>query len=120
MVTVIRPSRARRVNGTIPRRERAVPNSAGGSARDFLDVYDIVRLAGAGSVGHDATVARRIVSDAIAAPLSISIGGPRPSWPGGRGRPRWCAPFFMATSNTCVRLSIIVPPPYALNQTFNG
>src|SRR5262249_35296134 len=30
-------------------------------------------------------------SDAIAAPLSISIRGPRPSWPVGRGRPRWCA-----------------------------
>src|SRR5215831_11893470 len=43
------------------------------------------------SVGHDATVAQRIVSDAIAAPLSTSIGGPRPSWPVGRGRPRWCA-----------------------------
>jgi len=30
-------------------------------------------------------------SDAIAAPLSFSIRGPRPSWPVGRGRPRWCA-----------------------------
>jgi len=28
MVTVIRPSRARCVKGTIPRRERAVPNTA--------------------------------------------------------------------------------------------
>ena len=28
MVTVIRPSRARRVDGRIPRHERAVPNSA--------------------------------------------------------------------------------------------
>src|SRR5262245_7874906 len=30
-------------------------------------------------------------SDAIAAALSISIRGPRPSWPVGRRRPRWCA-----------------------------
>jgi hypothetical protein len=28
--------------------------------------------------------------------------------------------FFMATSNTCVRLSIIAPPPCALDLTFNG
>src|SRR5215472_15989175 len=35
------------------------------------------------SVGHVATVAQRTVSDAIAAPVSISIGGPRPSWPVG-------------------------------------
>ena len=28
--------------------------------------------------------------------------------------------FFIATSNTCVRLSIIAPPPCALDLTFNG
>jgi len=28
--------------------------------------------------------------------------------------------FFMATSNTCVRLSIIAPPPCAFDLTFNG
>src|SRR5262249_10918905 len=33
MVTVIRPSRARCVKGTIPRHERAVPNSAASKAR---------------------------------------------------------------------------------------
>src|SRR5262249_5125283 len=29
-------------------------------------------------------------SDVIADPLSFSIRGARPSWPVGRGRPRWC------------------------------
>jgi hypothetical protein len=28
--------------------------------------------------------------------------------------------FFMATSNTCVRLSIIAPPPCALDLRFDG
>src|SRR6266540_2345662 len=53
----------------------------------------------------------KALSDAIAAlaaALSISVRGLRPSWSVGRRRPRWCA--LMATSNTCVRLSIIASP----------
>jgi hypothetical protein len=42
MVTVIRPSRARRVKETIPRHERAVPNSAAPGTAELVSYLSIV------------------------------------------------------------------------------
>src|SRR5262249_17281400 len=68
MVTVIRPSRARCVNGTIPRRERAVPNSAAPGAGE---VYARHRLQRSAAWPEDSGLISRDLSSA--APLHFLL-----------------------------------------------